>query len=406
GTVKERAILIVGHPIRLRAGRGVFYAPAVIQSAQSCVCQRDMQTDAEMQGDNVRGDSTIKLILSLLLLFRAGVNSSVITQPDHVVTYSHGTTVTLNCSMSQKHQTYFSWFRQAVGQSPACILTIYAFSETPTFYGEFHNNKRFQTKIKGTRLSLTISDMKSEDAGIYYCAARAYELVEFGNGIFLMYESMDIRNIIIQHPMTEPLLPGDSVSLQCSVHTETCAGEHSVYWFRQASGESLPGIIYTHGNRSDQCERSSGAGSPTQSCVYKLPKRNLSRSDAGTYYCAVATCGEILFGNGTVVDLAGTDNGNKTDPTLLILVASNVMSVIIIAVLICLRQRNIHALSKGTPQQTLQGYTHSTSSDIESPEEMNYVALNFSRKNMKKGTQRSELDSHVVYTGLRCQKQN
>ncbi|KAG9331309.1 hypothetical protein JZ751_019523 [Albula glossodonta] len=127
--------------------------------------------------------------------------------------------------------------------------------------------------------------------------------------------------------------PGDSVTLQCSVHTETCAGEHSVYWFRQASGESLPGIIYTHGNRSDQCERSSGAGSPTQSCVYKLPKRNLSRSDAGTYYCAVATCGEILFGNGTVLDIA--ENDYKMQVGVLVLLSVIRTGVLLCMLLIC-----------------------------------------------------------------------
>ncbi|KAJ8337709.1 hypothetical protein SKAU_G00366750 [Synaphobranchus kaupii] len=42
-----------------------------------------------------------------------------------------------------------------------------------------------------------------------------------------------------------------------------------------------------------------------QSCVYNFPKRNLSFSDAGTYYCAVATCGEILFGGGTKLDIEG-----------------------------------------------------------------------------------------------------
>ncbi|KAJ8281791.1 hypothetical protein COCON_G00043100 [Conger conger] len=40
-----------------------------------------------------------------------------------------------------------------------------------------------------------------------------------------------------------------------------------------------------------------------ESCVYNFPKRNLSLSDAGTYYCAVATCGEILFGNETKMDV-------------------------------------------------------------------------------------------------------
>ncbi|KAJ8337698.1 hypothetical protein SKAU_G00366640 [Synaphobranchus kaupii] len=89
------------------------------------------------------------------------------------------------------------------------------------------------------------------------------------------------------------------------------AGEHSVYWFRHSSGESPPGIIYTHGTRSDECQRSSGALSPKRSCVYSFPKRNLSLSDAGTYYCAVATCGVILFGNGTKLDIEGAASNNR-----------------------------------------------------------------------------------------------
>uniref|UniRef100_A0A4W5PCQ0 Ig-like domain-containing protein n=1 Tax=Hucho hucho TaxID=62062 RepID=A0A4W5PCQ0_9TELE len=97
--------------------------------------------------------------------------------------------------------------------------------------------------------------------------------------------------------------PGDSGTLNWTIHTETCVGEHSVYWFRHGPGESRPGIINTHGDRSDQCEKSPETGSPTQSCVYNLPKRNLSLSDAGTYYCAVASCGKILFGNWTKLDI-------------------------------------------------------------------------------------------------------
>uniref|UniRef100_A0A3P9AKE7 Ig-like domain-containing protein n=1 Tax=Esox lucius TaxID=8010 RepID=A0A3P9AKE7_ESOLU len=110
---------------------------------------------------------------------------------------------------------------------------------------------------------------------------------------------------VVQQPASESVHPGDSVTLNCTIKTETCEGEHSVYWFRHDSGESPPGIIYTNGDRSGQCMKSPESGSPTQSCVYNLPKRNLSLSDTGTYYCAVASCGEILFGNGTKLDTTG-----------------------------------------------------------------------------------------------------
>ena len=118
------------------------------------------------------------------------------------------------------------------------------------------------------------------------------------------FSTRDFKSMsIVQQPVSESIQPGDSVTLNCTIHTETCPGENSVYWFRHGSGESHPGILYTHGGRSDQCEKSPEAGSPTQSCVYNLPKRNLSLSDAGTYYCAVASCGDIVYGNGTILDI-------------------------------------------------------------------------------------------------------
>ncbi|XP_045074618.1 signal-regulatory protein delta-like [Coregonus clupeaformis] len=129
------------------------------------------------------------------------------------------------------------------------------------------------------------------------------------------------RNTVIQQPVSESVQPGDSVTLNCTIHTETCAGEHSVYWFRHGSGESRPGIIYTHGYRSDQCERSPETGSPTQSCVYNLPKRNLSLSDAGTYYCAVASFPEH-------------DSPFDLSPTVLSLVVSNIVLGIVTLLLV------------------------------------------------------------------------
>uniref|UniRef100_A0A8C2JX17 Immunoglobulin V-set domain-containing protein n=1 Tax=Cyprinus carpio TaxID=7962 RepID=A0A8C2JX17_CYPCA len=91
-------------------------------------------------------------------------------------------------------------------------------------------------------------------------------------------------------------------SLYNVIFTESCAGEHSVYWFRQSLGESQ-GILYTKGERNGQCENSTE--SQTQSCVYNLFKSNISHSDAGIYYCAVAACGEILFGKGTELNFRG-----------------------------------------------------------------------------------------------------
>ncbi|KAI3351503.1 hypothetical protein L3Q82_020346, partial [Scortum barcoo] len=106
--------------------------------------------------------------------------------------------------------------------------------------------------------------------------------------------------IVKQSPETASVQPGGSVTLQCSLLSKNkenrvqCPGEHSVYWFRAGSGGLHPGIIYTHRNSSDEEEE--------RSCVYSLSKTIQNSSDTGTYYCAVATCGEILFGEGTTVE--------------------------------------------------------------------------------------------------------
>uniref|UniRef100_A0A4W6FCT5 Ig-like domain-containing protein n=1 Tax=Lates calcarifer TaxID=8187 RepID=A0A4W6FCT5_LATCA len=112
---------------------------------------------------------------------------------------------------------------------------------------------------------------------------------------------------IVQVPPSDPVHPGDSVTLQCSVLSDsekkTCLEDHSVYWFRAGSDKSHPSLIYAHRNSTDYCENSHEAHS-LQKCVYNFSKI-ISSSDSGTYYCAVATCGEIIFGNGTKLDIEG-----------------------------------------------------------------------------------------------------
>ena len=87
------------------------------------------------------------------------------------------------------------------------------------------------------------------------------------------------------------------MTFQCSLLSKNkenrveCPGRGSVHWFRAASGKSHPSIIYSHRNSTDD--------DLGRSCVYHFSKILQDSSDAGTYYCAVVTCGEILFGKGT-----------------------------------------------------------------------------------------------------------
>ncbi|CAG12703.1 unnamed protein product [Tetraodon nigroviridis] len=93
---------------------------------------------------------------------------------------------------------------------------------------------------------------------------------------------------------SESLQAGESGILNCTVHTGTCDEELSVYWFR-TSGASEPELIYAHRARNDRCK------GKNNTCFYNLSIKNLT-SKAGTYYCAVAACGRILFGGGNKLD--------------------------------------------------------------------------------------------------------
>uniref|UniRef100_A0A8C9V6Q1 Novel immune-type receptor 9 n=1 Tax=Scleropages formosus TaxID=113540 RepID=A0A8C9V6Q1_SCLFO len=213
-----------------------------------------------------------------------------IVQPRPLKVAQVGDTVTLEC-FYPRSVNYILWYKQSVGQKLRLVSTFFKYDNNATFFNEFQRNPRFSADVKMGINHLIISNTQVSDSGTYYCGT-----------INLPLGITPKSRTVVQQVVSDPVRPEDSVTLQCTVDRETCAGEHSVYWFRHGSGESLPGLIYTHGNRSDECERSPEAGSPTHGCVYSLPKRNLSRSDAGIYYCAVVTCGDILFGNGTVVN--------------------------------------------------------------------------------------------------------
>uniref|UniRef100_A0A673VWB2 Uncharacterized LOC115194329 n=1 Tax=Salmo trutta TaxID=8032 RepID=A0A673VWB2_SALTR len=236
-----------------------------------------------------------------------------------------GDTMILRCFYEGEMAMHFSWYKQTLGDKLQLFSTVhYKYDRNATFYYEFKDNPRFSVENGPKKNHLRISDMQLSDSGTYYCGNAYTNRVEFGKGAILIVEGSGSRNMpILQQSLSESVQPGDVVTLNCTIHTETCAGEHGVYWFRHGSGESHPGIIYTHGDRSDECEKSPEAGSPTQncSCVYNLPKRNISLSDAGTYYCAVASCGEILFGNGTKLDV----ECGHSDPQMTILVLLSIM---------------------------------------------------------------------------------
>ncbi|XP_056456569.1 uncharacterized protein LOC130390563 isoform X2 [Gadus chalcogrammus] len=219
-----------------------------------------------------------------------------------------GDTVTLHCGALNESIFILNWFKQSLGFIPQVVANrIYEKINYPSL------NSRI-TVGEGTDFNLIIRDINKEDEANYFCNQGTHYKNNWKTGTFLTVKDGNdkrfVSQTVVQQPVSASAQLGDPVSLQCSItsqrtdHSNQCQGEPSVYWFR--SGPSHPAAIYMNGNRSGECQNSSGPPSAPQSCVYTLPKNNVDSSDAGTYYCALAACGEVVFGNGTKLDITGS----------------------------------------------------------------------------------------------------
>uniref|UniRef100_A0A8B9GTK0 Ig-like domain-containing protein n=1 Tax=Astyanax mexicanus TaxID=7994 RepID=A0A8B9GTK0_ASTMX len=227
-----------------------------------------------------------------VFLFSGGaskINISCLNGKKYV---QNGENVSLNCLFSSDDVTATAWFKQTPGEKPLLIASAFR-SSAAVYHNGFNKSGRFTAETEQNTFTLNILNTEASDSATYFCAVAYFTDIALSDCTVLVLKGKN------------PVQLGGDTTLQCSILTDNSAGDHSVYWFRHGSGESDPGIIFTHGNRSDQCKKSSETVSPTQSCIYKLPKNNLSLSDAGTYYCAVAACGHIFFGDGTKLDLTG-----------------------------------------------------------------------------------------------------
>ncbi|XP_030225056.1 uncharacterized protein LOC115552844 [Gadus morhua] len=267
------------------------------------------------------------IILSTALLIQSQEEPRLI----FVKSAGLGDNVTLLCEAKDTNINYLYWYKQSPGYFPQMVAS--------RSYGSItmkpHFDLRFTMEEGASDFNLIIQNVtKGDDEANYFC--RQYSLDSWNNCTFLSVKDHNdnrfVSQTVVLQPVSASIQLGDPVALQCSItsqrtdHSNQCQGEPSVYWFR--SGPSHPAAIYVNGNRSGECQNSSGPPSAPQSCVYTLPKNNINSSDAGTYYCALAACGEVVFGSGTTLDI--------TDPNhhLVILVHRMMLACCLLVILI------------------------------------------------------------------------
>ncbi|XP_059201634.1 uncharacterized protein LOC131981375 [Centropristis striata] len=205
-----------------------------------------------------------------------------------------GGNVTLQCPVSATDGNFFYWYKQSLGHMVQTVASVIVGKLT---VGE--QVSRFTLTQEDSQYFLTIRNVNKMDEATYFCQIGTAYLQSLVSVTFLAVNDCNQQKsfYVKQSPETEWVQQGEPVTLQCSFlpknkeNTAQCPAEHSVYWFRSGSGGSHPDVLYTHSDEQEE-----------RSCVHSLSKTIQDSSDTGTYYCAVVTCGQILFGEGTRVE--------------------------------------------------------------------------------------------------------
>uniref|UniRef100_H2M4W1 Ig-like domain-containing protein n=1 Tax=Oryzias latipes TaxID=8090 RepID=H2M4W1_ORYLA len=226
-----------------------------------------------------------------------------------------GEEVTLKCNHQGTGADIIYWYKQPLGLKPQLMSEYLDFRKNGYFIDAFKNDPRLKLETDKDKHHIKISNLKMSDSATYYCiSSDFYGVKHLGGYTVHVKDSTSDIHASVDQSSSENIHAGDSVTLNCTVHTGSCDGEQRVYWFKD-SADSHPGLISTHGGRNDQCGRKNNT--QTHSCVYELHMERLTESHAGIYYCAVVSCGHILFGNGTKLDLTGEFYLNShSDPFL------------------------------------------------------------------------------------------
>uniref|UniRef100_A0A3B5KNB5 Ig-like domain-containing protein n=1 Tax=Xiphophorus couchianus TaxID=32473 RepID=A0A3B5KNB5_9TELE len=282
-----------------------------------------------------------------------------------------GGNVSLHCPVTKTERKFFYWYKQPLGHM---LQTVATGSLTEKKLDEQFNNSRFNLTAGDSQCSLTIKNISKEDEATYFCQSGTAYFQSFAAGMYLAVNGDRTLTHVRQTPETTSVQDGDTVNLHCSLLSKTsvnssqCPAKNNVYWFRVGFGASHSSFIYTNQNSCDAQQRS---------CDYRLSKTIQNSSDAGMYYCAVVTCGKILFGEGTKVE---TSKSNK----FYLFLKSTVFIVRLHNMYVMYKLLIVNKQLKGT-----RG------------DEANYVALNFSTKKTKGVKRRIESPPECVYSAVR-----
>ncbi|XP_059382399.1 uncharacterized protein LOC132117248 isoform X1 [Carassius carassius] len=335
----------------------------------------------------------------VFLTFVCCIGAQNIQQPKHLQTSKLGDNVTIECYLPKKDFNNIVWYKQEMGKKLQLISKSYIYL-TKVDFADGYNDGRFNVTISTGIYHLHISLTKKEDIATYFCGLISLGELDFGPGTFLMLNEEHTSTTVLQEPISDKVHIGENITLTCRVQMvdKKCKGARQAYWFREAAEESSTGIIYTDDIKKHEeiCKDYSTA----QTCIYTLTKRNLSLSDAGTYYCAVLACDKIMFGNGTFLKISSiTDSELTTSPLFLILVLTNIISVLIMILLVAVqcKDQGSSSVNRYCNQETSEG------TQVADADALTYTSVSFiSKSRPSRGAKQHNISQHTdVYSQIR-----
>ncbi|XP_029688161.1 uncharacterized protein [Takifugu rubripes] len=338
--------------------------------------------------------TSAKLIFWLICLEKFAQTATMEFSPSlnwktNYILVKSGQNLTLPCLHRGDVSTKISWFKETLGEKPILICMYWILSEDWTFVNDFKTNPRFQLHPGNKGANLTISDLELSDSATYYCVNQYLSVFDFTEGYKVIVEG---SGLTIDQSASQSIQAGGSVTLNCTVHTGwTCDGDHTVYWFRN-SGPSQLRLMYSHTGRNKQCERE------TNTCFYSFSMKNLNTSQTGTYYCAVAACGHILFGNRT--KLVFEDEGNHL--VLVYFLSAAWIFTIIVVVLLSIsvfmtkRKNSHHSLDS---QSRFQASSTANAEGNQKEDNLHYAALRANQSNRSR--KQKNRQNECVYSTVR-----
>ncbi|XP_061747836.1 uncharacterized protein LOC133546034 [Nerophis ophidion] len=270
----------------------------------------------------VKREEKMWIVLHLLLLLQSGACTGAYTFSTQTV--GPGQNVSLKCpsETTQIIQRLF-WVRLLSGTSPEIVAKTASYDSGSVERGTSKSGHRITVKKEQGTFVLQISQVEKSDTAIYYCLKVELGQLSFLKGTFLQVTEPEPSVSVVSE-----VQPGPPVKLQCSVLSHSgndiCQDGHKVSWFGTGPESVHPSFVYGECQIKDKS---------AQKCVHTFSK-NVNSSDAGTYFCAVVTCGRIFMGNPIQVNIKDVGSSDLNKYVIIVLSAALALSFIMSAFLV------------------------------------------------------------------------